>query len=205
MVNIKSKNLLVLVVEIEGNDVDRIKEELEEIFSKKFFSANSGMPFLIQTKNSVSPEVVDEVVDFLTEKGLKPLLKTPRVESEKTSQVGLDIEKVKGSSVLVVNRNLRAGQVIEHAGDVLIIGDVNPGAEVRATGNIIVMGALKGVAWAGYLGNTDAVIVALKMEPQQLRIANIFAAADNEEERKSPGHPEVAKIKGGEIVIEPLV
>jgi len=204
MVKIKSKNILVLVVEIEGNDTEAIKENLEDIFNKKFFTSNSGMPFLIQPKGEVKEEVIQEVTAFLTQKGLKPLMQSPKGE-RKSTPARVDLEEVKSSSVLVVNRNLRSGQVVEHAGDILIIGDVNPGAEVKATGNIIVMGALKGVAWAGYLGNTDAVIVALKMEPQQLRIANVFAAPESEEEKYSPGHPEVAKIEGDEIVIEPLV
>jgi septum site-determining protein MinC len=78
-------------------------------------------------------------------------------------------------------------------------------AEVRASGNIIVMGALRGTAWAGYLGDTNSVIVALKMQPQQLRIANIFAAPDEEEKNKGADYPEVAKVENNEIVIEPLV
>ncbi|NPB05242.1 MAG: septum site-determining protein MinC [Aquificae bacterium] len=200
MIKVKSKPLTVLVVEVEGSDPEEVKQKLEETFGRKFFSIGNGMPFLIQAKNGVPESTIAEIENYLRQKGLKPLLQT--VGGDKTVKQ-VDLEKVKGSEVLIVNKNLRAGQSIEHAGDVLIIGDVNPGAQVKATGNIIVMGALKGVAWAGYLGNQDAVIVALRMEPQQLRIGNIIAVPDEGEPK--PKAPEVARVKGDEIVIEPLV
>ncbi len=202
MIRVKSKPLTVLVVEVEGNDIERIKERLEDTFGKKFFSIGNGMPFLIQAKNGVSEETLREVENYLRQKGLKPLFQTVEGKEQKSSQ-RVDIENVKSSSVLIVNKNLRAGQTVEHAGDVIVIGDVNPGAVVKATGSIIVMGTLKGVAWAGYLGNHDAIIVALKMQPSQLRIGNIIAVADEKDYK--PENPEVARVKGDEIVIEPLV
>ncbi|KUP06961.1 septum formation inhibitor [Bacillus coahuilensis m2-6] len=66
---------------------------------------------------------------------------------------------------------IRSGQVLEVPGDLLLIGDVNPGGTVLAGGNIYIMGALKGIAHAGYAGSNSAVIVASKMVPNQLRIA----------------------------------
>ncbi|RME13103.1 MAG: septum site-determining protein MinC, partial [Aquificota bacterium] len=65
----------------------------------------------------------------------------------------------------------------------------------------IVMGRLRGIAIAGALGDERAVVVALEMEPQQVRIGKKVAIMD-EEERKSPGYPEVAKIEEGNIILE---
>jgi septum site-determining protein MinC len=90
---------------------------------------------------------------------------------------------------------------VEHNGDVLILGNVNKDAQVIASGNIIVIGKLRGIAVAGALGDESAVVVALQMEPQQIRIGRKLAIS-SDEDRNSPGYPEVAKIENGTIVLE---
>lgn len=192
----------VLVVEIDKENFEEIKKELDEQLSKSFFSKTAGFPFVVSPKGNVSSKTVEKVIEYLQSKGLKPLLAS--TESNATPKVNIQ-QQEESSRVKVITKNLRSGQLVEFNGDILIIGDVNPGAEVRASGNIIVMGALRGTAWAGYLGDTNSVIVALKMQPQQLRIANIFAAPDEEEKNKGADYPEVAKVENNEIVIEPLV
>ena len=64
---------------------------------------------------------------------------------------------------------LRSGQRITYNGNVVVVGDVNPGAEIRAAGDIIVMGTLRGLAHAGVGGATDVAIVAFKLDPTQIR------------------------------------
>ena len=84
------------------------------------------------------------------------------------------------------------------------LGDVNPGAFLKATGSIIVLGALKGVAYAGLEGDNEAVVAAYNLLPTQLRIGNIIVRApdgDVSEYRL----PEVAKILDGKIVIAPYL
>lgn len=79
------------------------------------------------------------------------------------------------------SRIIRSGQVLEVKGDLLLLGDVNPGGEVRATGSIYVVGKLQGIAHAGINGNKEAVIIASYMEPSQLRISNLISRpSDNE-------------------------
>lgn len=75
------------------------------------------------------------------------------------------------SAVVTVSRIIRSGQVLQVPGDLLLIGDVNPGGTVIAGGNIFIMGVLKGIAHAGSFGNEQAVIAASSMKPSQLRIA----------------------------------
>lgn len=77
--------------------------------------------------------------------------------------------------------SLRSGQRIEFEGSLVIIGDVNPGAEVIAGENIIVVGELRGLAHAGAKGNRDAVIEAVSIEATQLRIADIVKEIEKEE------------------------
>lgn len=76
---------------------------------------------------------------------------------------------------------VRSGQVLSIVGDLLLIGDVNPGGTVKATGNIYILGNLRGIAHAGMHGDQDAIIVASYMKPTQLRIAEYISRAPDYE------------------------
>ncbi|SET70109.1 septum site-determining protein MinC [Oceanobacillus limi] len=85
------------------------------------------------------------------------------------------------SEVKTVSRIIRSGQVLEVTGDLLLIGDVNPGGCVISTGNIYIMGHLHGIAHAGSGGDRNAVIAAAFMNPSQLRIADYISRAPDYE------------------------
>ncbi|RJQ30546.1 MAG: septum site-determining protein MinC [Peptococcaceae bacterium] len=104
-------------------------------------------------------------------------------------------------NAILVQRTLRSGQSIHYNGNVVILGDVNPGAEVVAAGNVIVMGALRGVVHAGAAGDESAVVMAFKLQPTQLRIANHITRSPDDEITASK-QPEVARIKDGVVTIE---
>lgn len=94
---------------------------------------------------------------------------------------------------------VRSGVILDHLGHLIIFGDVNPGAEVRATGNIVVLGRLRGTAHAG-IGVETGFILALRLEPQQLRIGRKVArAADSD---KPASEPEIAYHAGDGVVVE---
>ena len=78
--------------------------------------------------------------------------------------------------------SLRSGQKLESEGSLVIIGDVNSGAEVMASDNIVVLGALRGLAHAGAKGNKQAIIAAGLIDTVQIRIANIVKEIDRDEE-----------------------
>jgi septum site-determining protein MinC len=101
----------------------------------------------------------------------------------------------------VVKRTLRSGQSIRHPGHVVVIGDVNPGAEIVAGGHVVVWGALRGIVHAGAGGDETALICALDMSPTQLRIAGHITRAPDERQRKTV--PEVAAVRDGQIVAMP--
>ena len=94
---------------------------------------------------------------------------------------------------------LRSGEYLDSPGDLLIFGDVNPGAIVRAVGNIIIWGRLLGIAHAGCEGNSRATISSLQLRPVQLRIANKVARGP--EEIPQVGLAEQARIDSGKIII----
>lgn len=102
---------------------------------------------------------------------------------------------------LLIERTVRSGQSISYSGHVVVMGDVNPGAEIVAGGHIVIFGSLRGVAHAGALGNTNAVVAALRLSPTQLRIASHITRAPDGKE-VTPRQPEVASISDGGIVIE---
>lgn len=93
---------------------------------------------------------------------------------------------------------VRSGVILDHTGHLFVFGDVNPGAEVRATGNIIVLGRLRGTAHAG-IGQDMGFILALRLEPQQLRIGRQVARAGDD---APPTDSEIAYATGGGIVVE---
>lgn len=104
--------------------------------------------------------------------------------------------------VLYLRQTLRSGQSVSHKGHLVIIGDVNPGAEVSADGDITIWGALRGIAHAGTAGNTSCEIRALKFDPIQLRIANSIARApDRPRHSLRSAGPETARIVNGTIRI----
>ena len=102
-----------------------------------------------------------------------------------------------------LRKTVRSGQVIEYSGNVVIVGDINPGAEVHAAGNIIVLGSLKGFAHAGCNGNDRAIIAAFSMQAQIIQISDIMTRAPEDDIK--PVYPEVAKIKNGNIIVEPYL
>lgn len=84
------------------------------------------------------------------------------------------------SQLHVVTGIVRSGQTLEHDGDLLLIGDVNPGGTLLCTGDIYVMGALRGMAHAGIDGRSDAIIATSLMKPTQLRIADVVSRPPEE-------------------------
>lgn len=97
---------------------------------------------------------------------------------------------------------VRSGQQVSFYGNVVIIGDVNPGGEVVARGNVIVMGSLRGIVHAGADGNKDAVVVALNLQPTQLRIADVITRSPDEKDMKNQIIPEIAYVKDETVYIE---
>jgi septum site-determining protein MinC len=104
-----------------------------------------------------------------------------------------------GEKAVLVRRTLRSGISLQYAGHVVVIGDVNPGAEVIASGDVLVWGRLRGMVHAGAEGNEDAIVCALDLIPTQLRIAGQIAITP---QRRGKSQPEMARLKDGQVVAE---
>ena len=110
-------------------------------------------------------------------------------------------KSIEKSKIFVHQGTLRSGEILEIDNDLLILGDVNPGAMVSAGGHVMIWGRLLGIAHAGKNGNREAKITALQLRPVQLRIANKIARGPKE--RPEIGLAEEAKIENEIIVIKP--
>lgn len=110
---------------------------------------------------------------------------------------------------------LRSGQLLESDTSIIILGDVNIGARVVAAGNVIVLGMLQGTVYAGANGNVNAFVVALDMDPMQIRIAQIMARKADETAVKKGKRfsfrkqnplvePQIAYVQEENIYIEPI-
>jgi len=128
--------------------------------------------------------------------GLATRISKPRPEENRQ----FSVDDLGEETALFLNRTLRSGTRIEFAGHVVMLGDVNPGAEIIAEGNVIIWGRLRGMVHAGAKGNRNAVICALDLSPTQLRIADEVSAVLKPRENAAP---EIARInKDGTLQAE---
>jgi len=142
---------------------------------------------------------------------LKAVLSTSLVTERASQDLGLEIkldesspepEKtpinslLDGEEAIFLHRTLRSGHKVKYQGHIVVLGDVNPGAELIAGGNIIVWGRLRGVAHAGAGGDTTAVVCSLDLSPTQLRISDKISVSPP---RKGKPRPEIAFLEEGQV------
>ena len=111
----------------------------------------------------------------------------------------LDTRLNEGDAAIFVQRTLRSGFSLQHPGHVIVIGDVNPGAEIIAGGNVVVWGRLRGMVHAGAAGDDKAFVAALDLTPTQLRIAGEIARTPK---RRGKSQPETARLVDGQVVAD---
>lgn len=121
----------------------------------------------------------------------------PKIEMKKFFFKGIN-----EGSTKFYRGTVRSGQLINFDGNLVVIGDVNPGGEVVATGNVVVMGSLRGIVHAGSDGNKEALVVAFNLQPTQLRIADVITRSPDEKDFKGAFMPELAYVKDDIVLIE---
>lgn len=181
-----------------------LKKELDDKLSAHY-RETEGSPLLtvnIQTGNRyLAEDQVEELKDIVRQK-----------RNLVVNEVWSNVITKNDAEKLIDERNIetltgviRSGQVVEVTGDILIVGDVNPGGKVLAGGNIYILGSLKGIAHAGCNGSQQSVIVASKMLPSQLRIADSLNRAPDRMEEEDDREMECAYVdEQGQIVVDRL-
>jgi len=154
---------------------------------------------IIKSETNMSISFIEDltgVVDIKKEKEKK-------VESRKKPK---SISDIVTDGAYFHRNGLRNGQAINHSGSVVILGDVNAGAEIIAEGNVVVFGAIRGMVHAGSAGDETAFVCALSMWPTQLRIASKITYFPKELMKESKKiDPVYAFVKGDEIYVAPVV
>ena len=167
--------------------------ERQLLASQSFFRGSSAKLFLHE--GTLSDSQMDDIERLIADYGMRlnrePL--TVQMQRPQVEQVTEDTREVGEDNTLLVRRTIRSGQRLHYDGNVVVMGDVNPGAEIVCTGDILVLGSLRGVAHAGVEGKVDATVFAFRLEPTQLRIAHVISRAPDEK-LPQPSGPEIARV-----------
>jgi septum site-determining protein MinC len=156
------------------------KYELESICQQYGLIPNTGKAASIKTNN------ITEIDTGVT----KPRRKITSVSAQS------DI----GEAALLVRRSLRSGQRITHESHIIVLGDIHPGAEVISGGNVLVIGSCRGMVHAGAGGNASAKVIARRLEPTSLTIAE--KRLSQELSKTVPKECLVVRLSGPNFVFE---
>ena len=178
-INLKKEEIVIKLAEnsTQKEIIEALQEKIEAL---KNLYKDSKMPICVTGKVLQNKEIEE----------VRKLIKSSiDVEIEIDSPKNLGLHNIRRiyerdveiSDTKIHKGSLRSGQRIEFEGSIIVLGDVNFGAEIVAADNIIVMGSLRGIAHAGAKGNTKAIISANSMDTPQIRIANIVREQDKED------------------------
>ena len=169
--------------------VDFEKQKLESASVKELVA-----PALLEVPNETV--VIAEEHDGDLGDGNDILIESPSLGDSLNQSTQTD-------NVLTLKKSLRSGQRVRFAGDVVVYGDINAGAEILAGGNIIILGSLRGLAHAGARGDDGATVVAFDFRPTQLRIGRKFAEPTEWSPRFEKSYsPSIASVHGGEVIVK---
>lgn len=179
-INLK-KNEIVIKLNEEAQQAEIIIALTKKLTELKKLYQDEKTPIIVTGKILKNKEI-DEIQELIKSK--------IDVEIDFDMPKGLGLHSIKKtfekeiaiSETKFHRGSLRSGQKVESEGSLVIIGDVNSGAEVIASDNIIVLGALRGLAHAGAKGNKQAIIAAGLVDTVQIRIANVVKEIDRDEE-----------------------
>lgn len=176
---------------VEDIYTEASEHELSEIIPPEHFE--NEFERLAASEGLISNEEISKYI----------LLDTGEVLPQGAEEHSTDTKEL---PTLYLNQTLRSGQTVTYEGNILIIGDAHPGSEIIAEGDITVWGILGGIAHAGYKGNINSKVRALKLNAIQLRIAGLYARRNDTlnvpyVQKTNEFIPEEAQIEDGKIVI----
>jgi septum site-determining protein MinC len=155
---------------------DSLINDLRNKLTKTHQSILSGPEIQVQIRlgnRIISEAQKRSIIDLVTERGN---LIIRSIETATTKAHKKDATK----QLKMLKTIIRSGQTVHHDGDILILGDVNPGGTITSTHNIYILGSLRGMAHAGIDGNEQSIIASSHMKPTQLRIAGIISRPPDE-------------------------
>lgn len=207
---IKGNKHGIVVVMDENTPFAELKEALAEKFQSaaKFFDkANMAVSFEGRKLSSDEEKEILDIISANSELNIVCVIDNDKMRDEYYKKaVNEKLEELSAHTGQFYKGTLRSGQVLESESSIIVLGDVNPGARVISKGNVVVLGCLKGLVFAGANGNQDAFVVALEMAPMQIRIGDIIARSNDNTQTKPSKNidPKIAYVDDGNIYIEKL-
>ncbi len=205
---IKGNKYGMVVILDENLDFEELKSDIATKFkeSSKFFDkAKTAISF---EGRKLSNEEQRQVLDIIAQNSEINVICVIDNDLERQERFKKSLEEklseMSGNTGQFYKGTLRSGQVLELETSVIIMGDVNPGAKVISKGNIIIIGSLKGNAYAGANGSESAFVVALDMSPMQIRIGDTIARASDTPIKEIKREPKIAFVEDGNIYIESI-
>lgn len=158
----------------------------------------------ITVESLEEPEEISPIVDVTPKRTIEAVISESPIETPNIETQFMSDEKVvnRVSDTHFVFGTMRSGKSVHYPGHVVVIGDVNPGAEIVAEGNIIVMGRVLGFIHAGSAGNDQAIVIANLLKPTQIRISTYISVPPSDDESFHTTVPEKATVNNGVIKIE---
>ncbi|WP_305852470.1 septum site-determining protein MinC [Gracilibacillus caseinilyticus] len=179
---------------------EELLNELDNILTNKYMAADEP---LITVKIELGNRYITDQQEQLLREIIRKHNKLVVDHIESNVILKKDALKWKDETdIKLYNKIIRSGQVLEVHGDLLLIGDVNPGGKVIATGNIFIIGNLRGIAHAGVNGNREAVVAASYMAPSQLRIAEVISRSPDTDTEGVPMECGFINANGEQIVMD---
>ncbi len=207
---IKGNKHGIVVVMDENIPFDELKEALAEKFrsaSKFFDKANMAVSFEGRKISASEEKEILDIIAANSELNIICVVDNDKLRDEYYKKaVDTKLEELSTHTGQFYKGTLRSGQVLESESSIIILGGVDPGARVISTGNVVVLGSLKGLVFAGANGNQDSFVVALEMAPMQIRIGDVIARSGDAAPLK-PGRnidPKIAFVDDNNIYIEKL-
>jgi len=205
---IKGNKYGIVVVLDQEMKYEELREEIAKKFrdSAKFFDkAQMAISFEGRTLSNEEQRDILNIIAEETELHVVCIIDND-VKKEEVFKKALDekLMELSNTTGQFYKGNLRSGQVLESETSIIIMGDVNPGARIVSKGNIIVLGSLKGTVFAGATGNTNSFVLALDMNPVQIRIGDTIARSPDKPSKSAPKETKIAFLEEGNIYIEPL-
>ena len=185
-----------------GNFEEMLDALIEKLSKGKKFYKGSTLCITTKLSSLTEKDVESLKVVLFEEIGIKDIVFEDKDVKDKESESKIFNGVYEGRTKFI-RKTVRGGQCVDFQGNIVIIGDVNSGAEVYAGGNIIVLGSIKGNVYAGVGGNRKAIIAAFALQPEILKIGDIITISPDDFEK--PKYPEVAKVKDDAIIVEPYL
>ena len=185
-----------------GNFEEMLDALIEKLSKGKKFYKESTLCITTKLSSLTEKDVESLKVVLFEEIGIKDIVFEDKDVKDKESESKIFNGVYEGRTKFI-RKTVRGGQCVDFQGNIVIVGDVNSGAEVYAGGNIIVLGSIKGNVYAGVGGNRKAIIAAFALQPEILKIGDIITISPDDFEK--PKYPEVAKVKDDAIIVEPYL